>query len=99
MPIALKSDERLIQALRLPISLLFAPVAPMRGEAIHEFMMTQVLRRLIAVTCTWTEARRAHQRQANRSVVRFVGSVLAIRQHGHAESAALIRQIDPLSRW
>src|SRR5713101_4226737 len=93
-----KRDQRLIQTLRLPVSLLCSPVARMRGEAIHKLMVTQVLRGLIAVTRAWAETRRAHERKPQGVIIGFVGSVLAICQHRDAESAALVSQIDPLMR-
>src|ERR1043165_8452941 len=93
-----KRDQRLIQALRLPIGSLATPVARVRRKSINELMSSPILRRLIAITSAWTNPGRTQQRKPQRLVIRFVRAVLTIRQNRHAESSAAIRQVEPLVR-
>lgn len=71
---ALKSDQRSVQPLRLPIGIALLPMAGMRGEAVDKFMMAPVLGGLIGVIApvAAAEAGRVNQGQAQRIVVRFI---------------------------
>src|SRR5713226_5891818 len=91
-----ESDKRLIEAISLPVGLRLPPVAGVASEAERNLMTTEVLCALIRIATT--RSRRAHQRQPERLVVRFVRGVLAIGEHRHAKRAVLVGEIDPLVR-
>src|SRR5713226_6824875 len=54
---ALKCDERLVEAMRLPVRFRLAPVPRMAGQPVNELMAAEVLRSLIVVGHASTEAR------------------------------------------
>src|ERR1039458_6095476 len=87
-------DQRIVQALRLPVCLTLPPVFEMSGDAIDEFMMTKILSALVRITSACPG--RSNQRQSNRMIVRLIRSVLAVSQNCCPERATRIGQIDPL---
>src|SRR5713226_6143803 len=91
---AFERDQRLIQTIRLPVSPAFAPVVRVAGEPKQNFMMAQILSSLVGIATA--SSRRADQSQPQSFVVRFIGCVLTVSEHGYAIGAVLIRQIDPL---
>ena len=91
---SLERNERIIQALSLPVRGSVPPVGSMTGDTVDEFVMSQVLRTLVGITARG--ARSADQCQADRVVIRLVGPVLAIGQHRRAELATHVSQVDPL---
>src|ERR1700731_1045924 len=93
---SLKGDERIIQALALPVSFGMAPVPGVTGDAVNELVMSDILRTLVRITTA--RARSSDQRQPDGVVVRLVRSVLAIGQNGRAEFAPRVCQVDPLVR-
>src|SRR5688572_13900133 len=95
---ALKSDQRLIETLRLPIGLLSTPVTPMCRKTVNKLMPPPILRRLIGITCAWCNSWGAKQRQTKCLVVRLVRTVLGIRKYSDAKRSASICQIEPLMR-
>src|ERR1044072_1827787 len=94
----LKRDQRLIQPLRFPVSLVATPVTTMRHQAINDLVTSPVLRRLIRITRAWSNSRRAQQRQSQRLVIGFVRTVLAIGKDGNSKLSAAIHEIEPLMR-
>src|SRR5271166_1005140 len=94
---SLECDQRIVQPLRLPVGLRFAPTSRVSGNSVKELVMSNILRPLVRVTAA--RSRRADQRQANRMVVRLIRSILAIGQDGRAELAPRVGQIDPLMGW
>ena len=84
-----KSDERIVQALRLPVGLALAPVGGVPGDSVDELVMSNILRALVGVSAA--RAGRANQGEPNGVVVRLVRSVLAVGQDGGAELAAHVR--------
>src|SRR6476660_6902210 len=70
----------------------------MSGDTVDEFMMTPVLRGLIAevLPIALTKAGGVNQRKTKRAVIRFVRTILAVGKHGHAVFAALVGQVKPL---
>jgi len=92
----LKSDERSIQSLPLPVRLAVAPTRGVSGNTVNEFVMSYILRALVGIPAA--RARRANQRQSNGMVVWFIRSVLAISQDGRAELTACVGQVNPLVR-
>src|SRR5438552_674170 len=94
----LEGNQRLIETLRLPIGLLLPPVARMTSQTIDQFVMAPVLRGLIGVrsSVAFTDAGRADESEVDGFVVRFIRTVLAIRQNRGAIGSALIGEINPL---
>src|ERR1700685_3186711 len=93
---ALESDERLIEAIGLPIGFTFAPITVVSGDAENKFVMTEILTALIGISAFY--AGRADEREAQSVVGGFVGGVLVIGENCGAESAAGVGEIDPLMR-
>src|SRR5205823_3181787 len=92
----LKSDQRLIQSISLPVGLRLPPITCMTREPEKNFVATNVLGPLICITAA--RAGRANQGESQRLVIRFVGRVLTISQNRRAVGAILVREIDPLMR-
>src|SRR5437016_14118625 len=92
----LKSEQRLIESISLPVSLRLPPITGVTSEAKKNFVPADVLRSLIGVPATC--AGRANQSQSQCVFVGFVGGVLAIGQNRRAVSSVFVRQIDPLMR-
>src|SRR5580693_1777698 len=93
---ALESDERLIEAIGLPIGFTFAPVAIVSGDAENKFVMAEILTALIGIAAFYAGS--ADQREAQSVVGRFVGGVFVIGENCCAEGAAGVGEIDPLMR-
>src|SRR5690348_1417236 len=93
---SLEGNQRIVQALRLPIGLAGAPVSIVTGESENDVVVTEVLRALIVISPA--RARSANQREADGVVVRLIGCVLAIGENRRAIAATLISEIDPLVR-
>src|SRR5215472_8333823 len=91
-----ESNQGLVQSLTLPVGLPISPSARMPSDAIHEFVMADVLRCLIAVSAR--NAGGTDQGQADGIVGRLVGAVFAIRKDGGSEFVTHVREIDPLVR-
>src|SRR5258708_26266112 len=91
-------DQGLVQPQRLPICLLFTPVARVTGQAISEFMVAPVLRGLVAIgpAVAFTQARRVNESEPQSIVIKLVGSLLAIRKNGHPVNPALFRSGPPI---
>jgi hypothetical protein len=66
----LEGDERIVEALRLPVSLAFAPTSGVPGDSVDELVMPDILRALVGITAA--RARSADKRKADGVVVRFV---------------------------
>src|ERR1700733_8881567 len=91
---ALESDERLIEAIGLPIGFAFAPVAIVPGNAENKFVMAEILTALIGISAFYAGSADESETQ---SIVRgFVRGILVIRENCCAESAAGVGEIDPL---
>src|SRR5581483_1197772 len=90
----------MIQAQRLPVGLLLAPVTAVAGEPVQEFVMSPILGGLIAVfpAVAPTQTGGVEERKPQRAVVGLVGSILAIGKQSHAIGAALVGEIEPLVR-
>src|SRR6185312_13998295 len=93
---SLEGNQRIVQALRLPIGLPGAPVAIVSRDSEEDVVMADVLRPLIVRAAA--RARSANEREADGVVVRLVGRVLAIGEDRCAVAAALVSEIDPLMR-
>jgi hypothetical protein len=91
-----ESDQGSIHPLCLPVCLGVTPSVRVRGDAIDKFVMAEVLCRLIGVASL--HSGRTDQGQAKGVIVRLVGPVFAVGQHGRAEFTAYIGQVDPLMR-
>src|SRR5271163_4814817 len=91
-----KGDQRIIQALRLPVSLALPPITVVANNPINKFVMSDVLRALVGIPAA--RARRADQRKANRMIVWFVRPILAVSQNCCAKLSGRVRQVDPLVR-
>src|SRR3979411_76493 len=96
MPRSLKGDERIIQALALPVGFGMAPVRGVTGDAVNELMVSDILRTLVLVSAA--RARSSDQRQPDGVVGRLVPSLLTIGQNSRAEFTTHVCQIDPLVR-
>ena len=72
-----EGDQRIVQALALPIGLRRAPVARVAGDAEEDFVMSPILVELVGVA--GVAPGRAHQGQADGVVVELVRAVLARR--------------------
>ena len=72
----LEGDERVIQALPLPVGLGLPPAGGVTSDSVNELVMPDVLRGLVGITAprSWC----ADERQANGVVVRLVRSVLDV---------------------
>src|SRR5437763_3713370 len=92
----LKSDQRLIQPVSLPIRLRLPPIIRVTGEPKKNLVMANVLRALISVTAA--RARRANECHSQCLIVRLVRCVLAIGQDGRPERTGLVGKINPLMR-
>src|SRR5215204_5238302 len=95
----LKSDQRLIETLRLPVSLLPTPITGMRSEAVNKLVPPPILCRLVSVTGSWPNPGSAQQGQAKCFIVRLVRAVLAVGKDRHTKTSALVREVEPLVRW
>src|SRR5439155_13298829 len=93
---ALKSNQRLIESIRLPVGLRLTPIACVTRESEQNFMAANVLSALICITTA--RSRCAEKRQADRLIIRFIRSIFAIGQNRHAVRATLVGEIDPLMR-
>src|SRR5208282_6637736 len=85
---SLKCGQRVVQALRLPVGLRFAPARRVSCDPVDELVMTKILRPLVCISAASSGS--SDQRQSNRIVIRLVRSVLAIGQDGRAELAARV---------
>src|SRR5438132_9506983 len=92
----LKSNQRLIEPVGLPIGLGLTPIAGVTCESKKYFMAPNILRALIRITTTRSGC--ANKRQSKRLVIRFVRSILTVSQHCDAISTHLVGEIDPLVR-
>src|SRR2546422_3155101 len=92
----LKSNQRLIESIRLPVGLRLTPITGVARKSEQNFMTANVLSALIRVATA--RAGRANQRQADRLIVRFIRSILAVGQQSHTIRATLVGEIDPLMR-
>src|ERR1022692_2959753 len=90
----LERDERLVEAIGLPIGVAIVPRAGVAGDAETKFVVAPVLVGLVGVT--GVDARRAHQREPDGVVIGFVGAVLTVGKDGGAESVGAVGEIDPL---
>src|ERR1035441_565264 len=90
----LERDERLVEAIGLPIGVAIVPRAGVAGDAERKFVVAPVLVGLVGVT--GVDARGAHKRKADGVVIGFVGGVFTIREDGGAESVGAVGEIDPL---
>src|SRR5215469_11634164 len=90
----LERNQRLIQSLALPVGLFVSPTARMSGDAIHEFVMADVLSCLIGISAR--NAGGTDQGKADGIVIRLVGAILAISKDGRPELVAHVSEIDPL---
>ena len=84
----LKSDQRLIEAIGLPVGLRVTPIPRVSRQAEDDFVAAKVLGALIRKTAA--RSGRADKSQTNRLVVRLVRTILAIGQDGDSERAALV---------
>src|ERR1035441_7665728 len=91
-----EGDERIVQALRLPVGPGVAPAGGVPRDAVDELMVSEVLGALVRIAAP--RAGSPNQRQPDGMIVRLVRSILAICQDGGAELAAHVRQVDPLVR-
>src|SRR5438270_3530197 len=92
----LKSNQRLIESIRLPVGLRLTPITGVAREPEQNFMTTNVLSALVCITAARSWG--ADERQSDRLIIRFVRSIFAISQNRHAIRAALVGEIDPLMR-
>src|SRR6185295_10980979 len=96
MRLTLKRDQRLIEAICLPVRSVFAPIAGMTGNTKPDFVSADILRALIGVTAA--RPGRTNECQPDRSIIRLVRTILAVGENCRAEGPALICKIDPLVR-
>src|SRR5260370_19664048 len=96
----LKCNQRLIEAISLPVSLRLLPITGMASKTKDEIVVSPILRGLIAVApaVAFAQTRSVDQRETQRVVVRFIGAVFAVGKHGHTVSSALVGKIEPLVR-
>src|SRR2546429_158083 len=92
----LKSNQRLIESICLPVALRLTPITGVAREPKQNFMTADVLSALVCITAA--RSRGADERQSDRLIIRFVRSVFAIGQNRDAIRAALVGEIDPLMR-
>ncbi len=76
MPGSLKSDQRLIETVRLPVRLCLTPIAGMSGQAEKNLVTAEILCALVSISPA--SSRSADERQTDGPVVGFVGRVLAV---------------------
>src|SRR5271165_3107463 len=67
---SLKCNQWIVEALRLPVGLRFAPASRMSCDPVDELVMTNILRPLICISAA--SSGRSDQRQSNCMVVWFV---------------------------
>ena len=92
----LESDERIVQALRLPVRLTLPPACSVPSDTVDELVMSDILRALIWITAARSGS--ADQREPDGVVVRLIRSVFAIGQDCSAKLAAHVGQVNPLVR-
>ena len=56
---ALKREQRLIQTLRLPVSLFATPITGMCSETVDKLMAAPILSCLVGIARAWSNSRRA----------------------------------------
>src|SRR5712671_6379879 len=68
----------------------------MSRQAEENLVTAEILCALVSISTASSGC--AQERQTDRPIVGFIGSVLAVSQQSHAEGATLVSQIDPLMR-
>src|SRR5580658_5599976 len=92
----LKSDQWIVHALRLPVSLRLTPITCVANNPINKFVMSDVLRALVGIAAA--RPRCADKGEPDGVIVRLVRPILAVSQNCCAKLAGRVRQVDPLVR-
>ena len=91
---ALKSDQRLVQAARLPFAAV-APVAIVPVKRVGDIVASPILAVLILETAG-ADSRRVDQGQPQGLVVGLIGGEFAVFQHANAVAPIGVGQVEPL---
>ena len=91
-----EGNQRGVQPLPLPIGLPVAPTPGVAGDAVHKFVVPEVLRALVVISAgrAWSP----NEREADSVIIRLIGTVLAVGEDRGPKFAAYVCQVNPLVR-
>src|SRR5437660_12251667 len=91
-----EGNQRGVQPLPLPIGLPVAPTPGVAGDAVHKFVVPEVLRAVVVISAgrAWS----SNEREADSVSIRLIGTVLAVGEDRCLIFAAYVCHVKPRVR-